>query len=267
LSSFVSSLLLGVSPSGVFFVFFLGTAELNKSLLGTVHLLNNNPIQHESQDTGSLQTTSDGTVILSPQPSPSPNDPLNWPRWRRDTALWSLGIYCALGGGIPVMLAAGFNDIAQDYSVPVSRVALTTGLLLLGQGVGSALFGPTAIIYGKRPVYLATALLFILASAWCALSPSFTSLLLARMVQGISLSPVEALPSATIADMFFLHERAFRVGLYAFMFLGGKNLIPLASAGVIEALGWRWMFWYSPLPSSFLKKTNPPLHPPKKSNC
>jgi MFS family permease len=55
-------------------------------------------------------------------------------------------------------------------------------------------------------------------------------------------SPVECLPSATIAEIFFLHERAYRLGIYTLLLLGGKNLIPLVSAAIVQSLGWRWTF-------------------------
>lgn len=57
------------------------------------------------------------------------------------------------------------------------------------------------------------------------------------------MSPVECLPSASIAEIFFLHERAYRLGIYTLLLLGGKNLIPLVSAAVVQSLGWRWVFW------------------------
>lgn len=114
----------------------------------------------------------------------------------------------------------------------------------MGLGVGSVIASPTAILYGKRPVYLFSSIVFILTSVWCALSPTYTSLVVARVVQGISVSPVECLPSATIAEIFFLHERAYRLGVYTLLLLGGKNLVPLVSAAVIQSLGWRWVFWY-----------------------
>lgn len=38
--------------------------------------------------------TADGAIILEPQPEDTHNDPLNWPTWRRDAALLSLGLYC-----------------------------------------------------------------------------------------------------------------------------------------------------------------------------
>lgn len=187
--------------------------------------------------------TSDGKIILSPQPEESSNDPLNWPFWKRNSALLSLGFYCCIGGGITPLLAAGFTNVAQTFNVPVAKVALTTGLYMLGLGIGGVIMSPTAIKIGKRPVYLATAILFILSSVWCALSPSYGSLIAARIFQGISVSPVEVLPSATVAEIFFLHERAFRLGIYTLLLLSGKNLIPLISAVIIQEAGWRWAFW------------------------
>ena len=141
------------------------------------------------------------------------------------------------------VLAAGFTDVAATYGVTVPQVALTTGLYMMGMGLGSVVFSPTAILYGKRPVYLAGALLFILSSVWCAASSNYTSLLVARIFQGVAISPVECLPSATIAEIFFLHERAYRLGVYTLLLLSGKNLIPLISAAIIQALEWRWVFW------------------------
>ncbi|KAH6620128.1 major facilitator superfamily domain-containing protein [Boeremia exigua] len=187
--------------------------------------------------------TKDGRFILEPQPEESANDPLNWNQFRRDAALLSLGFFCMLGGGMTPILAAGFHDVAETYDVGLSQVALTTGLYMLGLGLGSVVASPTAILWGKRPVYLVAIVLFTLSSVWCALSPNYASLVIARIVQGFAVSPVECLPSATIAEIFFLHERAYRLGVYTLLLLGGKNLIPLVSAAIVQSLGWRWVFW------------------------
>ncbi|KAK8204934.1 putative MFS transporter [Phyllosticta capitalensis] len=200
-------------------------------------------IRRSLSQTREEKRTPDGKIILNPQPDESHNDPLNWPAIRRDAALLSLGFYCMLGGGMTPILAAGFQNVASTYGVSVSRVALTTGLYMMGMGVGGVFASPTAILYGKRTVYLAGAVLFVVSAIWCALSPNYSSLLVARIFQGIAVSPVECLPSATIAEIFFLHERAYRLGIYTLLLLGGKNLIPLVSAAIINSLGWRWVFW------------------------
>ncbi|QDS68226.1 hypothetical protein FKW77_010589 [Venturia effusa] len=189
------------------------------------------------------KTTPDGKTILEPQPDDTPNDPLQWALWRRNAALLSLGLYCLIGGGMTPILAAGFNNVASTYSVTVPQVALTTGLYMMGLGIGCVIMSPTAILFGKRPVYLGSAVMFILTSVWCALSPNYPSLVVARICQGIAVSPVECLPSATVAEIFYLHERAYRLGIYTLLLLGGKNLVPLVSAAIIQSLSWRWVFW------------------------
>lgn len=182
-------------------------------------------------------------IILEPQPEDSDNDPLNWKQWRRDLALLSLGFYCMIGGGMTPILAAGYQNVADTYNVPIAQISLTTGFYMLGLGLGAVIVSPTAIIFGKRPVYLVGAILFTISAIWCALSPNYPSLVVARIFQGLSLAPCEALPSATIAEIYFLHERAYRLGIYTLLLLGGKNLIPLISAAIIQSLSWQWVFW------------------------
>lgn len=87
----------------------------------------------------------------------------------------------------------------------------------MGLGIGSVIFSPTAILYGKRPVYLYSAILFIISAVWCALAPNFTTLILGRIFQGIAVSPVECLPSASIAEIYYLHDRAWRLGIYTLL--------------------------------------------------
>ncbi|KAH8426559.1 putative MFS transporter [Aspergillus melleus] len=223
--------------------------------------------------------TADGQIVLNPQPDDSVNDPLNWPMWRRDAALVSLGFYSLMGGGMTPVLAAGFNEVAASYNVDTQKVAFTTGLYMLGLGVGSVIMSPTAILYGKRPIYLLGATLFIISAVWCALSPNYPSLVVARVFQGIAVSPVECLPSATIAEIYFLHERAYRVGIYTLLLLGGKNLVPLVSAAIIGSMGWRWVFWivaiivggclvciFFFLPETFWDRTPRPRRSGKHSN-
>jgi MFS family permease len=151
-----------------------------------------------------------------------------------------------LGGGMTPILAAGFKDVAQTYRVSIPEVALTTGLYMMGLGLGSVVASPTAILYGKRPVYLISSICYIISCVWCALSPNYISLVLARISMGFAVSPVECLPSATIAEIFFLHERAYRLGIYTLLLLSGKNLVPLISAAIIDGLSWRWVFWLVP---------------------
>jgi hypothetical protein len=65
-------------------------------------------------------------VILVPQPSDSPNDPLNWPTWRKDMILLIVGFVTALVGAFGPMLSPGFLIIAADLDIKVSTLGQNT---------------------------------------------------------------------------------------------------------------------------------------------
>ncbi|KAK9237359.1 major facilitator superfamily domain-containing protein [Lipomyces kononenkoae] len=182
-------------------------------------------------------------IILHPQPTDDPNDPLNWPRWRRDTALAVIGFHCMVGGGQTPILAAGFSTLATQFNVSLSTLAYLVGAYMLALGFGSVVMSPTAILYGKRVTYMIGAGIFLVSALWAGGSHSYVSLLAARIVMGFGVAPCESLPSATIAEIYFLHERAYRLGIYTLLLLGGKNIVPLVSGFIISNLGWNWVFW------------------------
>lgn len=183
-------------------------------------------------------------VVLNPQPHSSPNDPLNWPMWRRDLAMLVIGVYSFIVGGQTPILAAVMSTLHKEWDVSLHRLTYLVGCLMLGMGVGSLFFAPTAVKWGKRPIYLISQLVFLAGAFWGANANSFGSLIGARVLCGIGCGPAESLPSATIAEIYFAHERAYRTGLYTLLMLGGKNLVPLATGFIAANMGWHWIFWF-----------------------
>ncbi|CDK29889.1 unnamed protein product [Kuraishia capsulata CBS 1993] len=192
--------------------------------------------------TTTLKTTKKG-IVLHPQPHDNPNDPLNWPLWRRDMALIVLGFHCFIGGGQTPILAAGMTKIAKEFDKSPSNTSYLVGGFMLSLGFGSLFAAPTAILYGKRIIYLLGIVLAFGGAIWGACANSFGSLMGARVLMGIGFSPCESLPSATIAEIYFSHERAYRLGFYTMLLLGGKHLVPLLSGFVFDKLTRHWLFW------------------------
>ncbi|KAL2865075.1 major facilitator superfamily domain-containing protein [Aspergillus lucknowensis] len=179
----------------------------------------------------------------------SPNDPLKWPAWRKDAVLLAVGINSFLAAALTPILATGFPEISDEFGVGLQKVSFTIGIYMLGLGVGAVVWCPTATLYGRRPVYLGAAVLLIASSAWAAASPSYASLILARLVQGIAASPGEFLVSVTVSEIYQPQERGFRLGIYMSLIAAGKSLAPLIGAGVIQGVGWRWVMWLSVIAS------------------
>ncbi|EJD08431.1 MFS general substrate transporter [Fomitiporia mediterranea MF3/22] len=215
------------------------------------------------------RSTCDKDIILNPQPSDDPKDPLNWPRWKKECQFWSLCLAAGLAGSVPHLLNAGFKDIATEWGVPVNAVAETSADLSLASGIFTLVQGSLAIKFGRRPVFLfASACQFFTCTSlssvfimvlcmnlldffnicgsigvWAATSTNITSLKLARVFQGFGMAPYFALAAASIGDIFFVHERGKRVAIWNFAIGGGVTITPIVDGPVISTLGWRWTFW------------------------
>lgn len=53
--------------------------------------------------------------------------------------------------------------------------------------------------------------------------------------------------TASLNDLYFVHERGFRVGLWNFGVIASVNLTPVISGYVISNLSWRWSLWLEAL--------------------
>lgn len=70
-----------------------GTAPLNE--LGRTDL----EVANSGIDRGLLKHDASGEIVLVPQPSDSPNDPYNWPRWKKEMFTLVIAYGCGCVGG------------------------------------------------------------------------------------------------------------------------------------------------------------------------
>ncbi|KAL5359287.1 major facilitator superfamily domain-containing protein [Aspergillus floccosus] len=175
-------------------------------------------------------------IVLVPQPSDSPDDPLN------DFILLIVSLLSSVVGAYGPMLGPGFVDIAEELGVSVNEISQATSYLVLAIGLGLLVSNPLAKCYGKRPVYLIAGLILFASSVWGALTHNYKSFLACRLVGGLGMGPFEVLVQCTIGDLYFVHERATRIAFWN-LFLGtGIAAGPIVSAYIIQYSGYRWTF-------------------------
>ncbi|KAI0152827.1 major facilitator superfamily domain-containing protein [Xylariaceae sp. FL1272] len=185
-------------------------------------------------------------VILAPQPSDSPNDPLNWPTWRKDLILTIVGLSAAVVGAYGPMLSPGFVEIAADLNITVNTLSQATAWVILLIGISLFIFNPMAKKIGRRPVYVISSIIMLSGSIWGALSQNYGSFLASRIYSGVGMAPYEVLVQCTIADMYFVHERATRIAIWNMFLLCGISGGALIAGYIIEDQGWKWTFnWTS----------------------
>ncbi|KAH7401780.1 MFS transporter-like protein [Phaeosphaeria sp. MPI-PUGE-AT-0046c] len=185
-----------------------------------------------------------GTILLVPQPSDDPNDPLNWSIRRRDLATFILSLAAIFATTLSPILAANTVSLALFFGRDLTSMALLTGYHLLAVGLAGLLFVPSARIWGKRHIYLLSMVLIVVSSAWGgATGPRYTSFLLARVMQGVGLAPFEALVNASVGDMYCVHERGVRMAVSNFCVFGGAFFTPVIVGVISSTLGYEWSFY------------------------
>ncbi|KAK8165716.1 synaptic vesicle transporter [Phyllosticta citribraziliensis] len=185
-------------------------------------------------------------VILVPQPSDDPNDPLasNWPLWWRDIILFILSLVSVIAATLSSLLAANTLTLSLYFGRDFTDMALLTGYHLLGVGLAGFMFVPSARVWGKRHAFLIGSVIVVLSSAWGGASgTSYKSLLWARIFQGIGLAPFEALVNACVGDLYYVHERGKRMALSNMALFGGAFFTPVIVGKMTETIGWEWSFY------------------------
>src|SRR5271156_5461492 len=86
---------------------------------GTIQLFDN-IVNQES--TAHLKHSLDGKTILAPQPSDSPNDPLNWPTWRKEESFAMLLMGGILSGIHGPLTAPVTIVLSEQFDVSVTAV-------------------------------------------------------------------------------------------------------------------------------------------------
>ena len=120
---------------------------------------------------------------------------------------------------------------------------LVVSIYVLGQAVGPLIAAPVSELHGRRPVYLASAVLFLGFTVGCALSPSLPSLVVFRFLAGCAGATPTTIGGATIADIYPADARAGAMAVWGMGVQLGPTIGPLVGGFLSEKMGWRWVFW------------------------
>jgi MFS family permease len=101
---------------------------------------------------------------------------------------------------------------------------------------------PASLKYGRRPVFLITSFGFFATTIWSGAAQTLHSLAVARILGAFFAGTYEGLSAVIVADLFFLHERGWWMGVYMFFLANGTSLA-IATGFLITAKGWRSLFW------------------------
>ena len=137
----------------------------------------------------------------------------------------------------------GLPQIAEDLSpLAPNRAQLVLISFVLGMGVGTLFAGPISDAYGRKPVIVVCALIYIAASLVAWKSQSLEAVLIARCVQGIGAAGPRAVGLAVVRDLYEGREMARITSIVMLIFGLVPAVAPFMGAQIISVWGWRAIF-------------------------
>lgn len=157
----------------------------------------------------------------------------------------SFVLLVALTMGNPLalnMFLPGLTEMADEFGVTYARMSVSVGGYLAMTAVLALVIGPLSDRIGRRPVTLGVAAIFTLASLVGALAQDFTLFMAARVAQAVVVGGF-ILASSIVRDTRSEDEIAPQLSHIASAMAIAPLVAPLLGGFVVDAFGWRAVFW------------------------
>ena len=113
----------------------------------------------------------------------------------------------------------------------------------LSFALSQIVYGPASDIVGRKPPLYVGIALFVIGSIGCARAPDIGWLIAFRFLQGLGGGAPIVVPRAIVRDLHTGAEATRLMALLMLVFSVSPILAPLIGSLVIDAAGWRAIFW------------------------
>ncbi|ODV84170.1 hypothetical protein CANARDRAFT_201547 [[Candida] arabinofermentans NRRL YB-2248] len=208
--------------------------ELHSRIPGTIHLVDLD---------GTLDVRHEGEkdIVLFPQPTDDPEDPLNWSKKRKYMLAACLMVAVFSADILTTSLSAALLSIEEDTGIPLGDLNTGVGIQYLFFGWSNLLWQPFGLTYGRRPALLLGGLGCLLITIWSAYVKSSGEWYINRLLVGTFYGPIETLVEVCISDVFFAHERGGWIAWYCWTLFSIPFLTGIPAGFIVDLKGWKWI--------------------------
>jgi DHA2 family multidrug resistance protein len=97
--------------------------------------------------------------------------------------------------------------------------------------------------FGRRKFFLICATLFTVSSLISGAAPDLTTLIIARIFQGLGGGPIIPMSQAILWEIFPFHQRGLAMAVWGMGFILGPILGPTVGGYLADEWSWRWIFY------------------------
>jgi len=137
-----------------------------------------------------------------------------------------------------------FDTMAKDLNTSMLSMQQTLSLFLAAFGFMFLFHGALSDSFGRKPVILWALVVFTVASVGCALSRDVQTLILFRILQGLSVGAGMVVGRAMIRDLFNDAEAQKLMSMVTLFFGLAPAVAPMIGGYLYAHLGWASIFWF-----------------------
>ncbi len=98
-------------------------------------------------------------------------------------------------------------------------------------------------LVGRKRLFLICTTLFVVSSFLSGAAPDLTTLIIARIFQGLGGGPIIPLSQAILWEIFPFHQRGLAMAVWGVGFILGPILGPTVGGYLADEWSWRWIFY------------------------
>ena len=98
-------------------------------------------------------------------------------------------------------------------------------------------------MFGRKRFFLICTTLFVISSFLSGVAPDLTTLIIARIFQGLGGGPIIPLSQAILWEIFPFHQRGLAMAVWGVGFILGPILGPTVGGYLADEWSWRWIFY------------------------
>jgi MFS family permease len=150
--------------------------------------------------------------------------------------------------------APGAHQLSTVFHVTLVQATYISTIAAFMPALSAFLWIPLSQRIGRRPVLLIGNLLTIVFTAALSQAQTYGQAVGFRVVAYFGGSVGGSIAPAAISEMFFLHEKGSRMGVYTFFFVAAPYLGGIAGGSIVQdpRLGWQWSQYIMLILYSFL---------------
>lgn len=149
---------------------------------------------------------------------------------------------CFLSTLNQTLLNVALSNLMDVFSVSPTTVQwISTGFML----VNGVLVPITAFLmkrFSTRQLFISSMLFLLIGSILCAVAPTFSILLIGRMIQAVGAGIIMPLLMSVVMFIFPPEKRGSMMGLIGLAIIFAPAIAPTLAGFVIEYFSWRWLF-------------------------